>query len=52
MTYDKLRPWVLMILGAILIFWALSHDGPAILMVGCSLLGVEPLSQAKKEPPP
>jgi hypothetical protein len=52
MTAEKVRPWILLFLGAVLIFWALIHDGPALLMVGCSLLGVEPLSQIKKEEPP
>lgn len=52
MTAEKARPWIWLILGIMIIIYSLKHEGPALLMVGCSLLGLEPLGQARKEPPP
>jgi hypothetical protein len=47
---ERARPWVLMTVGVILVFYSLVvKETPAILLLGCSMIGGVPLDLAGRE---
>lgn len=51
-TPDAVRPWIILIIAIGLVIGGFLLPDPTILMLGCTMLGVEPLTRAAQQPPP
>ena len=49
MTPDKVRPWVILVTAIGLIVGGFINENVTALMLGCTMLGAEPMYRAKDE---